>query len=909
MWPAEQRRAQGIGHRSVVDSRRIIVEDSAVHLLAYAHELSQLCPQPRPFGAPQSCRVLTAFFAGRSAPNALKNPVNTIPPTPAGRATSSYRSARGWTRRRSAVAWGAQAAAVWLALGLAALPQTASAQPNKKRASLQKNGNTPVKQPAAKAAKEADAEQAPLNLELGDQMVEEVPVEIKPRLPVFVYGDRMQGQVDGEAVLEGNAEFRRHDTVIKSDRLQYDQRTGDAKAKGNVVINRSGDRFEGPELELNVNTDVGQFQSPNYSILKNDARGESSRVDFLSKDRLIAHDANYSTCPRVPGQQWMPAWLVRASSIEIDQAEDVGTAKGGVLEFQGLPILAAPYLTFPLSDRRKTGALPPSLSLDNVSGLQVTTPYYFNIAPDFDATVTPTVMTRRGLELDNEFRYLQPSYTGQLRGVYLPSDRLRDIDRWLYSAQHSQRFGPVGLRLNLNRVSDDNYWKDFPRGGTSITRRLFANDVSLSTGVGPWSLSVGANKWQTLQNEGSIITPPYDRLPTASLNFGQENQELLGLNGWDYSVKTSATRFQRSVLVDDSSKKVGGDRGLVVADITRRWQAPGWFVQPKLRLNAAQYRYDNTAGVATTGSRSIPTVSLDSGLIFERSSSFFNSDYVQTLEPRAFFTWTPFRDQSELPNFDSAARDFNLATSFAENAFSGNDRVTDTRAVTLGLSSRFLNPGSGAEVLRLGVAQRYYLADQNVTLSGGAPITERASDVLLGARVKVDPVWSLDSNVQYNPKTKASARATVGTRYTPGPYRVLSTAYRIQRGVTEQLDLGWQWPLGSIFGATPSKVQGRALGPGKWYSVGRLNYSLPDRKVVDLVAGFEYDAGCWLGRVVGQRLQTSTTEANQSILFQLEFSGFSRVGASSLQSLQANVPKYQYLREEIVPDSRYENYD
>jgi LPS-assembly protein len=302
-------------------------------------------------------------------------------------------------------------------------------------------------------------------------------------------------------------------------------------------------------------------------------------------------------------------------------------------------------------------------------------------------------------------------------------------------------------------------------------------------------------------------------------------------------------------------------------------------------------------------------MSLDSGLTFERPAQFFGTDYTQTLEPRAFLTWTPYRDQSGLPNYDSGARYFNLATMYAENAFNGNDRIADTRAATVGVSTRLIAPDSGAEVARLSVAQRYYLTDQNVTLPGGTAVSKGFSDVLLSGRVQWDPLWSLDSTVQYNLESNESARTTVGGRYTPGPYKVFSAAYRIQRGVSEQIDLGWQWPLASLWGRSPDPLPGRALGPNQWYSVGRINYSMPDRKVVDLVAGFEYDAGCWLGRVVLQRLQTSTTASSESILFQLEFSGFSRVGASSLQSLQTNVPNYRYLREEIVPPSRFPTYD
>ena len=762
----------------------------------------------------------------------------------------------------------------------------------------------------------AAADGAAIQLKPGTSLLQQVPAEVRKQLPVFIWGEKLDGEMDGVTVMEGGAELRRHDTVMRADRIEHDKKTGDTKAKGNVLINRNGDRFTGPDAEVNVNTNWGHFNQPEYSLLKNEGKGDARRVDFMGEDRTLVHDGRYSTCPRPPGSTWKPDWLVRASSIELDRAEDVGIAKSGVIEFKGIPILAVPLLSFPLSDQRKTGALPPSLSFSTQSGVELSAPYYFNIAPNHDATITPTLMTKRGLDLSGEFRYLQPSYTGSLRTSLMPSDKLRDDDRWAVALLHSQLLvnalgggSPLGLRVNLNKVSDDNYWRDFPRTITSLTSRLLHNEISLGWNKGPWSVSGGMYRYQTLQDTSAPITPPFDRLPSMGFAYEQVNQTMFGSPGWDMSLNTNVTRFQRSVLGSTAGQKIGGDRALAVAQIARRWQAPGWYVTPKARVHMARYSNDNTTGSTVSASRTVPTLSVDSGLVYERPASFFGTSYIQTLEPRAFATWTPFRDQSKLPNYDSGARDFNYSSMFAEHAFSGNDRVSDTRAVTVGVSSRLLDARSGAEVVRLGLAQRALLADQMVTLPGGKGVTERLSDTLLSARVQWDPLWSVDTNVQYNTKSRESKRTTLGGRYTPGPFKVLSAAYRIQKGVSEQLDLGWQWPLAALWGRSPDSVPGRALGPGQWYGVGRLNYSLPDRKFIDVIAGFEYDAGCWLGRVVMERLQTSATTADRRILFQLEFNGFSKLGGSSLQSIQANVPKYQYLREEVVPPNRFQQYD
>jgi LPS-assembly protein len=274
------------------------------------------------------------------------------------------------------------------------------------------------------------------------------------------------------------------------------------------------------------------------------------------------------------------------------------------------------------------------------------------------------------------------------------------------------------------------------------------------------------------------------------------------------------------------------------------------------------------------------------------------------------------RQQSGLPNYDSAENSFSFATLFTENSFVGNDRIADANLLTLGLTSRVLRPESGAEMLRLGIAQRVRFTDQDVTLNGGPPPVnaERLSDVMVGATVNASPHWGLDVLTQYNPKRSQSQRLALGTRYHPGPYRVLTSAYRLQRPVTtgdsgsEQLDLGWQWPIQNLWG---KRGQDPAAGRpgGRWYSVGRLNYSVTDGRLVDTVLGLEYDGCCWIGRAVLQRSASGVNRANTQIMLQLELLGLSSIGNNPLGVLKNNIPRYQYLRDQVSPPSRFSNYD
>ena len=750
-----------------------------------------------------------------------------------------------------------------------------------------------------------DALPAPA-LQPSPMLRETIPSEQRDQLPTFVEGDRITGRTELDTSIQGNAQLRRGDTVIRADRLDYLQAEDLARARGNVRINRAGNVFEGPELEMRVEAFEGFFTQPSYSLLPNGAHGQAERIDFIDKDRSVVRNATYTTCEREPGPSW-PAWILTARNIELDNETDTGFATGAVVRFYGVPILPVPALSFPLSDKRRSGLLPPTVGVDSRSGVELRQPYYWDIAPNRDATVTPTFMSKRGLDLGAEFRYLEPVYRGTLRTSWLGDDKLRERDRWAYSLRHEQVLGrnlvfPGGanLYLNLNRVSDDNYWRDFNGNVVpTLTERLLASDASVIWGAGPLGFTARALKWQTLQDVTAPITPPYDRLPQLQARYTRS--ELPG--GLVSYVETDYTHFQADPL---RTRQPDGERSYLMGQLSRPWQAPGWFITPRVQWHATQYQFD--APLAGSGrmaaSRTVPTYSLDSGVVFERETRFGSRDLVQTLEPRAFYVYTPFRDQADLPNYDSGLNDFNFATVFTENEFGGHDRIADNNLLTLGLTSRLQEPSTGAELLRLGVAQRLRFKDQRVTLPGGTPAAERLSDLLLGATVNWSPRWTTDATVQYNPKTSRSERSTIGARYQPGPYRVLNVAYRLKREQSEQIDLGWQWPLQALWGTHES-----ASTAGRWYSVGRLDVSLRERRVVDAIMGLEYDGCCWIGRVVLQRKQYETSSATSSIQFQLEFVGFTRLGTNVLGALRENIPRYQGLREQVTTPSRFTNYD
>lgn len=752
-------------------------------------------------------------------------------------------------------------------------------------------------------------EPAQLQLKSSRMLRDTIPPADRDTQPTFISGDRMSTRTDLETAVEGDARLRRGDLTIRADQLEYYQPDDIARARGNVRINRAGDVYEGPELELKVESFEGFFLNPRYQLLKNQGHGEAQRVDFIDEKRAIVRNASYTTCRR-GGPGWMPDWIIRAASISIDNEEDVGEAESAVLSFKGVPLLPVPAFTFPLSSRRKSGVLPPTFGIDDVNGVEVTAPYYWNIAPNRDATLTPSVMSKRGVDLGGEFRYLEADYQGALKANFMPDDKLRDANRWGYSLTHNgilptglDAVGNVALSLSLNRVSDDNYWRDFTRSSPGLTQRLLPNDMNVAWARGYLSANVRMLKWQTIQDVDSPIVPPYDRMPQLAMRYAR-----LNVKGFDFSIDADATQFE-----SDSSLtgQPNARRAFTQLEVSRPWVSPWGFITPKLKLHAANYQFDSALSDGrTSASRILPTFSVDSGLVFERDASYFGRAFRQTLEPRAFYVNTPYRDQNTLPNYDSGVNDFNFASIYAENAFVGNDRISDSNLMTFGVSTRLLDPDTGAEAARFSVAQRYLFKDQTVTVPGGTAVAKGFSDVLVGTTLNLDPRWTFDSTVQFDPDTRRSVRSTIGGRYHPGNYRVISAAYRLQRGSSEQLDVAWQWPLNDLWGDRGQDLgAGQGQGAGRWYTVGRLNFSLRDGKMVDSVLGVEYDGGCWLGRVVLDRLQTGTTTANNRILFQLEFVGFSRLGSNPLDTLKASIPQYQYLRETSTSPSRFSNYD
>lgn len=787
----------------------------------------------------------------------------------------------------------------------------------------------------------------PLVLRPSSLLEEVIPRESAKEMPLFLQGDSLTQQNGFETSLDGQVIFRRGELLIKADHIDYDELTDLATAKGHVYINRAGTVYQGPEVQLKVDAFEGFFTQPDYQLMmKRKAYGSANRADFLGQSSTVMHDATYTTCQRKPGPEWTPDWLFRGEEIHLDMDRNVGYVEGGSLRFKGVPVMPIPSADFPLDGARKSGLLPPSIGADNLGGLEYTQPYYWNLAPNRDMTFYPTYWSSRGINLGTEFRYLEsmaplPPFQGLARIDYMAQDAARDgATRWSTRYTHAGVSNPyfsggaIGFNLNINRVSDDNYWKDFSLNNPFGVQRLLSNDVGLTWSNGLYTFGLKAQKWQTLQDladASNRISPPFDRVPQLTARM----QKLNVANGFDFSVDGDISRFE-SVRDFDCSSASGvaynncapnANRFVAQAQLSRPFLTPYGYLTPKIQVNSRSYQFDgglpNTGFYTNTNSQglpsasvTVPTLSVDTGIALERAAFLFGRNWTQTLEPRLLYVYTPYRDQNFLPNYDSGTNAFNFASIFAENTFGGYDRIADNHSITLGATSRLIDIDTGAEGARFALAQRLRLADQRVTIPEyDATAKSGVSDLLAGASINLSRSWALESVVDYNPNTSNYLTRMIGGRYSPGSYRQISAAYRADNDETRtatsrQVDVGWQWPVHDLWGGMDmNNAPGQGLGEGRWYAVGRMNYNPLDGKVVDSVLGLEYDGGCWLSRVVTEKIQVADGVSRQRILFQLELVGMSSIGTGAMSSLRTNVQRYQPLRQPTMAPSRFGNYD
>jgi LPS-assembly protein len=478
--------------------------------------------------------------------------------------------------------------------------------------------------------------------------------------------------------------------------------------------------------------------------------------------------------------------------------------------------------------------------------------------------------------LNNELRYLEPNYAGEAHVDVLPDDKLTKKGRTHFSLKHRQALNRnLNLYTDLNRVSDDAYFRDLADTVSATSQANLMREGSVSYNAGGWVSTARVQRFQTLQDPTLPIIVPYARLPQLSLGT---QQFYAGANFFlagefvDFRHPT-APNGKRLVLNPGVSYPLLSDSG--------------FYVTPKIGLHSTHYALgDNKLAVQpNTATRNVPILSVDSGVILERTGQLAGVDYAQTLEPRLFYVYVPYREQSLLPNFDSAQADFSFTQMFNENRFFGSDRIGDANHLTLAATSRWLEQDTGIERLKITAGERFSFTTPKVNLVATTASTSK-SDILFAASGQMTHAWSLDSEFQYDPNQTHVQRYNIATHYRPEAGKTLNLDYRFTRNLLRQADISTQWPLF-----------------GRWNAVAKLNYSIQDARILQAIAGLEYNQSCWTLRLVAQRFATATQQSNTKIFMQLELNDLVQMGSDPLSLLKQSVFGYTKLNEKSAKET------
>jgi LPS-assembly protein len=700
----------------------------------------------------------------------------------------------------------------------------------------------------------------------------------------FLEADHIEGDQANKLTATGNVVLRQRGATVRADRVDYYSDDQKAIATGNVKIDRDGDVATGPRAEYHMDTDTGTMDQPILNLAKKperrtSSRGQSERAVLEPERKTRLFKAEYTSCP-VPRDDW----FMRVNELLLDSEKNIGEATHGTVYFLGAPILYAPFMTFALDNKRKSGFLAPTFGTSGQSGFEVALPYYWNIAPNMDATIIPKLLTKRGVQVGGEFRYLEPKFAGQIDAEFLPHDRIAEQDRYFLGIHHSQQLWD-GWTANLNaqRVSDDAYFRDLTTKIALTSQTNLPRDLLFNYTSDIWSVSARVLGYQTLQDIGNDVPIPYNILPQLTAVGSGQN-----VHGFDWQLYSELSNFRHPVLTN-------GQRFILNPSVSYPMTAAYGYITPKIGYNFTRYNVDpNNSQGLLDASRSLPVASLDAGLFFDRLTTIGGTGFLQTLEPRLYYLYVPFRDQTQLPNFTTAEADFNFQRIFADNRFVGGDRIGDANQITLALTSRLVESDTGLERLKMGIGQVIYFEPPRVTLSSEPPPPAKSSDLLGFVSGEVTKFTTVDAGLQYTPTTGQSEKIYVGAHYSPAAGSIFNASYRYTRGSTDpndpagptgiqQLDFSTQWPI-------LRNVQALA----------RWNWSLVDHKLIEGLAGFEYNAGCWQLRAVAHRFITATQTYSTSFQIQLELTGLSRIGINPLETLRQNITGYK-RSDEINP--------
>ena len=705
------------------------------------------------------------------------------------------------------------------------------------------------------------------------------PAAVDPRLEELLRADPNDPRIDitsdhgelgreGDASLTGNVRIRMGQRLLSADAAQIDAEKRSVRLEGTVEfldptlhVRGQGGEFAGA---------AGSFEGAEFELTDRGVRGAAQDVQLHDKSIIDLEGVRYTACP--PGND---DWMLRAGEISINQESRIGTGRNVRLDFKGATILYTPWITFPVGDVRKSGLLFPTIGNSSKTGTQITVPWYWNIAPNYDATITARYFSERGLRVDPEFRYLTERSRGVLDVEYLLDDNETGEQRSFLVLDHVTRLQPTTrVLVDAAYTSDNDYFEDFGVGfeGTSVT---FLNRlVEARSDSEHWSLTGRVQNYQILDPELPDDEEPYSILPQVAA-VGRWRDFAPGL---DATLRAEATNFDRDTGVT-------GARFDVEPALDWRAEARGAYVGASAAWRATSYSLSNTAPEADESPlRTVPTLSAETGLVLEREAGS-GGTRLQTLEPRALFLYVPYRDQDDLPVFDSGLPDLNLVQLFRTNRYVGPDRVGDANQLSVGLTSRLLDAAGGRQYLSATLGQAFYFEDPRVRLPDEPPTNRNTSDLVAELDLAAFKNWSARLGYQWNPDASQTEKSEFYLQYRPASDRILNAGYRFRQDQLEQFDVSAAWPFGK-----------------QWRAFGRWVYALDEEKTLDQFLGFEYSSCCWALRVVTRRFVSSRTgDTDTSVGLQLELKGLSNVGVDNEAFLRDAIRGYSPIPSDARP--------
>ena len=711
-------------------------------------------------------------------------------------------------------------------------------------------------------------------------------------LPTDIDGDNLEG-TEGEVLnLSGNVLLRRGDQVLATDRLSYDQQKETYTAEGSVRYEDGGMRLVAARAAGSQADDTHRLEDIRYQLLRRRGNGGAESIEMEGSIGRMTR-SSYSTCPPDEGRMWE----LRAGLIEVDTEEGIGTARNATLRVGKVPVLYLPWFRFPVDDRRRTGLLYPTIATSGRNGFDWAQPIYLNLAPNMDATLEPRLMTRRGLQLGGEFRYLTETGRGEFDVAFLPSDDLtrreradeilegvpeenrRRDNRGYARYVGVQNFGSSWqARANLTWISDPRYLDDNSSNLNSGAMSFTLSDIGLYGRGRTWNASLTADYWQLADYTLREANQPYDRLPRAQLRW---QDRVAG--PFTASLQAEAVRF-------DHSEFAGGTRLDLKPAIGLDLEGASWFLKPELAWRYTAYaleRDPTQPGRDRSLSRNVPIATVDAGLFFDRHVRLGSEDtaYLNTLEPRIFYFNAPYRDQSDLPLFDTRPLTFSWGQLFRDNRYAGADRQADGNQLTLAVSSRLIRESDGRERLSASLGQIRYFEESRVTIPGEQPIDEAKSAWVADMTFAPNDRWTVGGSYQWNPKEGRRDLASIRARYLIGDTGVLNLRYRYRRDLLEQADLSFLYPINR-----------------NWSLVGRYYYSIQDRQLLEGIAGVQWESCCLAVRLVGRRyVRNRSGELNDAIQLEIELKGLGSAGPNTESRLRRAILGYYRDDLSLVP--------